>query len=301
MEAHVVGGGELAWESDLTKGVGAPVPPLLAFRSLHAVFLAHALESGRAGDAEASRTALEASWRLHQSVRDRPDSISQLMAVASAGMQHGVLRRLPNPPPGWRQRPVADYRQSMVRACQLDAWVITSQLRGMGIQDVAETEHGKPGSPGLSRRASRLLTSPYVELMAADYSDRLRVAAVELASMDPCRFDAGAYQSGLEASIPRWSGIARVALPGAARIWDALGRAGFDAELTQQVLEAKARRADGAPFLLALRPSRVCPSVRWVATEGENGVTIAAQREPFPAAAPYRNAERFTVAGAAAR
>jgi hypothetical protein len=82
-------------------------------------------------------------------------------------------------------------------------------------------------------------------------------------------------------------------------MWASFGRSGYDAELTSQVLEAKARRAEGSPFVLEPRPSRICPSVRWISTLDAGGLTIAPEVDPFPPSTTHTGTRRFRIASQA--
>ena len=301
IESHILASGPILWDSDLAAGNDAPSPPLYGHRYLHSVLLAHALEAAGRGDAPGSNKALEASWRVSQSLERRPQVIPELIRVMVSDLQQGALRRLPDPSRAWRERLANDHRRRMLRALHLESWSFTSYLQGMGLQDLEDRENGQPRRTGWSAGTQRMLTRPFMELMTADFAHRVQTHAAAVGAMDACRLDPEAYDTRVEASIPFWNFMGRIGMPNTAKTWMILGTSGFDAELTRLVLEAKARRADGLPFVLEPRRSEACPSVRWVATAGEGGVTIAPESDPFPASSPYKRTRRFTVAGPAAR
>ena len=299
IEALLLGQGPVVWERDMARGFEAPYPPLVVHRLLQGVILANALVAERTGHHEASQRALEASWRLEQDLRERPELISQLIVVVTSSLRQGVLRQASTPPREWRERlQDFDYRRTTRGVLRAEAWMFSRQLQGKGLGDVS-SEEGQPPATGLRARLVRVATRPYVEMMGADYSERLEAAARELTTLDPCRL-ADDHDSRIRSAIPRWNVIGRIGMPSVARVWVTVGRAAFDAELTALVLEAKARRGQGAATALASRRSQACPSVRWVSTVEGGAVTIAPETDPFPASAPYPRAHRFTVGAQAA-
>jgi hypothetical protein len=97
----LIAGKPPAWRVDVKKGFDAPLPNLLG--NLHLVRLL-AISSLH----HASRNELESAWRdLHAASRlpeglfRRPDTISQLIAIAEASVIVGTMRQLSGPPPQW--------------------------------------------------------------------------------------------------------------------------------------------------------------------------------------------------------
>jgi hypothetical protein len=112
----------LAWETDVVLGSEAPVPNLLGQIHLQRVLIANALNCAHLGQAGEAEEDLQASWALNASLRDRPDIVSQLIAISVARMQTGLVRRISIDPVAWHERLVDhDYRASLLRAIEVES------------------------------------------------------------------------------------------------------------------------------------------------------------------------------------
>ncbi len=280
-----------SWACDIQKGADAPLPPLLGHRDLTNVLLVHGLESAHAGNDQAAHRALEASWKLNLGLRERPELISQLMAVSAAGSQSAVLRRIPAPLGEWQERlKTRDWRRSMLRSFQAEAWMFE---RGLQVEPSSMNAGGalRTGFFGGLGRIPGPLTKLWLELSLADYSDQMRRMAVDLRDQDPCAVDMGQFTRRLEAEIPWWNVLSKIAMPNLARSWGNVGRALLDDELTGLVLRARTQmRSDpkAAPQTATI-PSSVCVGMSWMIKPQVNGdLEVGADRNPFkdPKSAP---------------
>src|SRR5262249_38396227 len=116
--AHFLAGIEPPiWGRAISLGFGAPIPNLLGHVRLPNLLLAQALNKARIGRPGEAEKAFSASWALNASLRDRPDVMSQLIAISVARMQVGLARRLSSEPSSWIKRfGDHDYRSSLLRA-----------------------------------------------------------------------------------------------------------------------------------------------------------------------------------------
>jgi hypothetical protein len=115
---HLSGSDAPQWKRDVTSVLSdANTPNVAGILRLQELLAAHALHQASLGrESEPERTLL-ASWRLNASLRDRPDGVSQSIAIAVASMQVALARRVPVDPVAWRTRCADhDYRASLVRA-----------------------------------------------------------------------------------------------------------------------------------------------------------------------------------------
>lgn len=243
-----------AWPHDFRRAYDTRPPPVLGLRTMSALLLSRAGERARAGDRTGTERALLASSRLDDGVRERPEAIAQLAAVALAVERAGVLRRLAEPPPGWAQRMGNhNFRASFPASYLMDAHVAAEYAR---------------------RRAHPLHTSLYARLSAADASRRLRRLAGALSAVDPCRWDVDA-----PVDAPSWNAEARRLLPLAAQRWSAVRTAELEEELTRLVLETRAQPPPAADT----RPSRVCGGLVWSRTpDGAGGTVVTASGVTLP-------------------
>ena len=178
-----------AWPHDFRRAYDTRPPPVLGLRTMSALLLSRAGERARAGDRPGTERALLASSRLDDGVRERPEAIAQLAAVALAVERAGVLRRLAEPPPGWAERlGDHDFRASFLASHLMDARVAAEYARS---------------------QAHPFHTSLYARLSAADASRRLRRLADALSAVDPCRLDAGCARAMRRPGTPRRAACCR--------------------------------------------------------------------------------------------
>jgi hypothetical protein len=279
IEAHVLEKDSISWACDIHKGGDSPLPSLGGHRLLAGVFLVHALEAARAGSHSAAQRALEASWKLNLVLRERPELVTQHLAMVIAGLHNAVLRRMTVPLGEWPERLGSqDWRRSVERSYQAEAFMFG--------------RIGTDGSPSHAGTGpATLLGRLWLQPSIADHSDRIRRMAVELKQQDACAVDSESFARRMEAEIPWWNTFSTIAMPSLARGWDNVARAMLDDELTGLVVRAKAEvgGAKTRALPLATSPSSVCAGMSWVSRPQANGdLEIAADRNPFkdPRSAP---------------
>ena len=105
------------WQADTALGPEAPVPNLQALIRLNRVLVTEALIRSQAGDVTGAERALLAAWSLERSLRDRPEPISQLVAVSMGRRTAALARRLEVGPDEWMVKlEEHDYRASLLQA-----------------------------------------------------------------------------------------------------------------------------------------------------------------------------------------
>jgi hypothetical protein len=118
-----------AWKIDVSLGPEAPIPNLLGQIRLQKLLVAHALNRAHLGREDEAERALHASWMLNGSLRDRPDVLSQLIAIAVARLQVGLARRISVDPASWLKRFADhDYRSSLLQAVEMESIAQLRQL-----------------------------------------------------------------------------------------------------------------------------------------------------------------------------
>jgi hypothetical protein len=281
---HILEAGPLRWELDISKGLAGPTPSLLGHRQLQGLLLARSWVAARDGRPAEAERALEASWRLNASFVERPELISQLIAVAVASMQHEVLRVTPQPAPIWRSRmSERPFSSGFSTSLQFEAagWMRFAD-GSWGVSDL--NHYGETTTPprGPLGRIGRFLTAPYVQLSVADTSDALLRARRELARQRRCDLDMTAYSKRFEESLPRWNVIGRVASPSVVRAWVSLREGDLDRELTERALIARAERAASGAWPRGPFASTVCEGASWEyrATAG-GGLSLRGSANPF--------------------
>jgi hypothetical protein len=292
VETLLAGAEPPAWPRDLRRLYATPIPPVIGVRALNALLLARAVERDRGADPAGALRALTASARLDLGLRDRPETLAQLGALALAEARAGVLRRLDAPPTGWAERMGAhDFRRTLLATYPMEARLQAEYMRSRSFAWRELLPDAKTGPPAW---ADRLVTTPYAWWVAADTSRRMRRLAARLRETEPCRLDPAALDEQLARDVPRANIVARQVLRQAAYRWTAVRDVELDEELTRIVLEARARPPAEADTVA----SRVCAGLRWNRIpDGSGGIEVTAEGVRPPARGG-RSAWRYHVKAA---
>ena len=99
----------------------APVPNLRSLLRLYAALALDSLHQSRLGRNRDALKGLEVSWKINESLRERPDVMSQQIALAGLNMQLGILRKLKVVPLDWEQRMAAvNLQEPVMTALKFD-------------------------------------------------------------------------------------------------------------------------------------------------------------------------------------
>jgi hypothetical protein len=257
--ALLTGGGEPpVWVSVVSLGPEAPIPNLLGQVLLQKLLVADCLVQAQLERREEAERILLASWILNGSIRDRADVISQIIAVGVARMHLGAARRLILTGP-WRERfRDHDYRQSLLRAMEIEASGRFQQL------------------PNGSSRSERATRADFLDLTRI-FLTRLRNAPVEDGPLptEETRGEAGMDDSPGER-------LARIAMPNVVESVRRADRLTVDQELTERVLDARDTKSKLGRWP-AETPGPVksrMPGAEWITAIGKDGrMTISLSRE----------------------
>lgn len=242
---------EPRWEIDVTPGARDPMPNFLGQVQLQKLLLSRALLDVRAGQTDEALRTLEASWRLNESLADRPEWISHLIVPAVARLQAAVLRKVDSPAWGWADR-LRDKRlfAGYLAAIQNDFWRgdaddLTGEAgaRGRVVRRVAEAV----GQGDLCRWTPQNMDDLWTNIVAQEISD------------DSAKIIAEIQAPSLKDGFFRWR------------------RFLIDAELTAIVLDARAERAASRrhAWPVVLMTGRgVCPEGRWSYHVGQGGTAV---------------------------
>lgn len=230
-----------------------PVPNFSGFVHLQRLLILTALEQQQAGDTTSAIATWEASWRLTQALRDRPEFGSQLTAVIIAKIQAGGLRKMRNLPAQWQPRLLEhDYRQSFITALHRDTWLAADLIRRSPTLRQTTENGGWQSS----------LQSLYLRFAALDAAAMMRQAYAQLTREDACSFDPQGFDRDLNASLAAWNYEGGDITSGYAHQWRTAGYVMVDLELTQKVLQARQAIATSTPIPKRM-PSRICENARW--------------------------------------
>jgi hypothetical protein len=296
---QLLGADEIAWEMDIEAGPASPVPSLLAQRYLHLLLLLEAVERTARDDPEGALRFLEAARRLTDALAARPDTLSQLIAIALASDEAGLLRTAPALAPGWATR-LRESRFFGARLVMLQAeaysWLtLTRGLRGVADLDARPERGFFTGKP--AAWIVRGFSIPFMRLSMTSISRHLRRLGALLQTEEPCTLSAPEVERKLLAGISRWDVIAKLAVPGLARAWVAALEGDLQAERTAVVLEAYQRLRQSGDWGPAQgQPSGHCPHLRWVLRPQRDG-SLTIDLEPAPTLNPDQPRQwTFTLA-----
>ena len=242
---------EVTWEMDVSKSTESPLPNLLGIMRLQRLLLSRALLEVRAGDSDAALQTLEACWNLNLAVRSRPELISQLILLAVAKVQLGVLRKVEVPAFAWTDR----LRGGAVLDGYLAAFENQVWFMSADVSDLT-------GSRGASGRILRRVGESFrAESLCAVSRKTLEDEAAEAQRQE------AEYAHELESSGENISNL----VDGFLR----LRRYEVDAELTALVIDARmereASRRHRWPDKLLSVGRGACPEQKWSYRALENG------------------------------
>jgi hypothetical protein len=206
-------------------------------------------------------------------------------------MQYGALRRVGPLPVEWQRRVREhDYRQALLVA-----------LRGDTLSFVEYGARTAVGGEHEDSLGGRLFRRLFLDLSLSSYSDVMRGMILRLRDADLCALDPEAFQEELEASIPWWNVIAKIAVPSLARTWISSTSAALDAELTADVLRARAVEAESGAWPQEAMPSAVCRGAAWSHVVGSDGGLRIELDRRFPASQSFPKPFRLSAGGQPAR
>ena len=267
------------WEQHLERFPDVPLPNLLGIMSLQKVLIADALGRGAAGDTQGAAETLEASWALNTALTGEPTLISQLITLAVARMQAGVLRRVPGMPAVWGDRLLADHHGSLFQAMRIEGWTL---IESPPIE--FDRDPYAPMWKELFQWAVRPILQPIQRQSSRVTGQALLEAVERVAAAGPlCEVDLSAQQEELTADLPVWNRTFVGMTDGFSPILGRLARWDVDAEMTLRILDLQTayRRTGAWPARLPGRTdSRACPSRRWVYDVSDGSASLTLEPPP---------------------
>jgi hypothetical protein len=228
---HVLTGGPIGWKVRFHDGFAAPLPNLLGDMLLAKVFVARSFVKAKVSDPSAWDD-LRTVWLLNRGLWQRPELISQLIALAATRMVNGAAAKMPLPAPAWLgEMRSYDYRFAFLASQQAEAWMGGRQRAGLEME---------------MSRGSRVLAAiirPYAEICGADYAEKMRVRTTEVARRNACDYGADPL-SRAPIPIGQWNIFGRImmAIPGPGSAWHRFHRFRAELEATEKALALRSGR-----------------------------------------------------------
>jgi hypothetical protein len=267
------------WETDIALLSRAPVPALFYHRQLHGLIALDILERTRKGETAAAQAALETSWKINQSLRERPEFLSQMVALSVLDLQTGVLRKMERVPDTWQKRiALAAWQESFWRAMELDAVAISREM--------TDTVTPVRSARWFDLLINSPLGRPLRRLAGVEMLEVSDEALSLIRNSSFCALSPQVAADRLEASHSNWSLGTQFAYTSYLRAWSRMMEAMTHLELTARVLEAKAARtstttSDWPKQLPEMKSSLLCAEAKWVHEIAPDG-TIKLQCLNFP-------------------
>jgi hypothetical protein len=256
-----------------------------------------ALQNIGEGQSQTAYDSMKASWKLSQSLYDRPDSISHLVAKITETYRIGVLRKIDGLPSEWQtELKSANAGKQLLKALKLDSFQI-SELYLQNFSrwnDPFEGAVGYPlagkGSDSISARSSQFLLNPYFRFAALDYQANIQPVLTKLPTKSLCAFSPEAIAETNNASASWWNpmrwhsntyeNMTSVMM----NYWLIVKQPDIHWELTEKLQQVKqiARQTGKLPRQIpGFEPSSLCPELRWTyRLSGQGEAEIALEKNP---------------------
>jgi hypothetical protein len=204
---------------------------------------------------------LEVSWKINQSLRERPEFLSQMVALSVLDLQTGALRKMEHVPDIWQKRiGLAAWQESFWRAMELDAMVNS--------RDMTDTDAPVRSTSWFDLLVKSPFGRPVRRLVGIEIVEASHEA---LAAIRTNNFRVLSPHSAVEqlaGSRSTWSLGTQYGYANYLRAWSALLEAMTRVELTTKILQAKEARNSVAtrdwPEQLKEMNSLLCPEAKWV-------------------------------------
>lgn len=219
MRDHILQSREIAWAMDLDRKFDAPLPNLLAHLQVARLLATRAHLRARSNDAGAWED-LRAVSVLENHLHQRPELLSQLIALSLARTVNATAWKMPLPAPAWlADLRAVDRRRLMLRGLQHDAWLMWRHM---------------PESSW---------SRAYLRASTGSMASHQRETAFGLASQTRCGFDGKAYFEQRMNALPSWNTVGRIATPNLGAVWSRTMRYEAEQEATANALRVRAGEA----------------------------------------------------------
>src|SRR5262249_54254811 len=264
------------WEMDMGLLLKAPVPGLTYHRELLDLIAADILEKTRRGRYQQALEAFEASWKISQSTRERPELISQLIALSLMNTQMGVLRKMKAVPADWEQRLAElNLQGHMMQSLEFDGLILAEYLDQSDVGEYLGTSFETNGNRlwGGSRVVLGPMGWPIRRLWRTELLEATAKAMTQLKAVDWCSVNPDSAQDQTDSSFSRWTPVRINFLA----ICKALAESRANLELTREVVQVKYMQSiskNSRDLQSVSLKSSLCPGVQWVYQPSAEGAVI---------------------------
>jgi len=275
------------WETDITYIMdgnfyyGSPNYSYLAF--IQRIIALDMIEKKRQGQTQAALEMLEVSWKINQSLRDRPDITGQKFALQAGIYPTGVMRKFDNLPVEWQQRlNEHDHRKSLLTSLEGEfireyyyLQITIDKFYGIVDLDIFFLE----------KNLTAVLVQifkPYIRFLLIDNAKVLmraiRGGTTKLYQQNVCSYDSVEINEDMA-----WWNISGLNISFINQERQA-AQYMLDLELNQKILHVKALAAKKGqwPKSVPNMESLICPGLKWVyqvSPDGKMSISLSEQPE----------------------
>jgi hypothetical protein len=235
------------WKTDLSALIRAPLPNLAEHRAIVSVILLDCLNKTQQARSNEALESFKAAWKINQSLRRRPELISQIVAISNDERLAKTIRKMREVPHEWQLRLIEhDYRKSIQFAFVLDIWVVAE-----AINRSPELMFPQDWGPAVCTIATGL-GEPYIRLMSIQSVEAVQKSVAAMRERDFCSTDYGFAKSLLDDNLAWWNRLGYEAISNLDSSLRIANVAMLQLEAAQKVLrikEVSVQTSDGMPPL----------------------------------------------------
>ncbi|PZV12418.1 MAG: hypothetical protein DCF20_17715 [Pseudanabaena sp.] len=286
IRAHIIKSDIPRWETlDINMELGKSsmaTESFLGVADLHRLLIADAINNSRLGNSQTAIDSLEFSWRLNQSMKERPSLLSQLVANITDGVQVRGLRKLDLASPVWQKRLISfDQSKLFLTALKFDIFKQYGIRRNFPLRKGGSEQDEQSSS--LFNRFLHPFVQPYFTLSAVD-TWQVAMRNLDLSfNQDPCI--SISYEDLPQLSS--WNILGFVGSPPSGLQGYKLTKRQIDMELTQKILRLREVASQSGKFpqtLSGIDSSVICKNLRYVYQPSADGeaMTISLSNQNRP-------------------
>jgi hypothetical protein len=255
----------------MNPNVNILLPSMLGLADLQKVILIDCLDKTLRKQYAIALRDLEVSWRLNQSLLERPEFIASLVALINAKPQAVVMRKMHNIPLEWEEKieRFSSYGlpKAFLSGLYTESFYPLGSLKNNSLDEVFEVS-GSGLIKFLVRTANffKPVLQPYLRFSGVDAFDYMQRMIRHLPSQDYCEFDPNAFDEQFK-TIPSWWNPFRLFYPqnSWSGQWRKVGKSILRFELTQKVIRIKqiAQKLGSAPRDIPGIEVSTCRNARW--------------------------------------
>jgi hypothetical protein len=255
------------WETNVEKLIDAPVPQISSIQTINNLIALDVLNKTEQNKTKEALEAFEASWKITESLRNRPELLSQLIAMHINSVQAKLLRKMKDVPQEWQERIMAhDYRKSVIISYAVDVWGINETLKRRPADAVSD-----PKSGGAARLLENIVVTaggPYFDLCGAESLETVRRNVVKLQHDISTRN----YNTGKQKlnDVSEWNIFGNVFIPNINGIWREVHETMLLCEATQKLLRVKEKKENKLPIEPSDMESSFLNNSHWIYTKEAN-------------------------------